>query len=346
MKKIFLLLGCFSLLCCACNGSDACVSGEQTILPSLESMNSALTSLSLEGDEPANEAYLSIARKLSAKETIRMDIYSLVPSVPADELIKSYTDHNAEARRSRLIAKNGEQTSKLNKNSLFEQVLNEEKHHRTAGVEASELKEDSYYLYNAYSYMENELKPKTNGHYQYYPYKQKKTILHDEKTDQPDYNKETVAQIGVAFASKLDGWPVIGPGGKIYIHMLPNGEIVSHSQYYKIPETAVARLTENDLKTPEEALKELSVMRDIPLDKIQIIRSEFGYYYRGKDSVQNIIAPYYAFFYKDIDAAEGMVPYILIPAVKGQYESLVTEDANMEIQRKQNQLKNLNREGM
>ena len=77
------------------------------------------------------------------------------------------------------------------------------------------------------------------------------------------------------------------------------------------------------------------------MNKYKLFRSEFGYYYRGKNSIQNVIAPHYAFFFEPVDGRFDTRIYHIVSAVKGEASQIVSDDQNLELERKQNNIKDI-----
>ena len=323
MKAKLLLILLASLVFSGC-GSDTCENGPVTT--SLSAVQSALTVQTPKGDELGVNAYDEIADKKLRHEVIRMDIYSL----GSDESLSDLTENRhlaqpvIEENPKYVLAKSGNIECSWNKSSLYEFCYNSERFETSPGVDKSLLKSDNFYFAVADNYLKQEIKPKVTPHFDYFLYKKKYGINGSAPIHEPDNITETIYDIGVAYASTLDGWPVIGPGGKSYIHIMPDGDVIAHKTYRKYPQKRLARLTENDIKSPDEALAELKDKVDF--NRTTIVRREFGYYYKDNNSIQNILSPYYVFFFAPTDSRFDTVNDFFVSAVKGEMADMIDKD--------------------
>ncbi|MBQ9817987.1 MAG: hypothetical protein IJM59_11075 [Proteobacteria bacterium] len=338
-NKRVLWLGISSLLLLAGCDSGECVSGPST--QSLSRSTQALESFELAGDAPAARAFDDIQNKLARGEEFRMDIYQYELPGTVDEFKKETLSAHAEYHIDEdwRTAADEQWECAWNQNSYFEMcAVREQKN--VQEVDEKDVRSNSFYIYNAMKYMDASFKSVSSQKYQFQPYKRKYGINATAPTDGSGRVKESVYEVGVSFAATLDGWPVIGPGGKAYVYMNPDGSLVSKSIYRKSPSKSLARLTQNDIKTPEEALEELKSVKDDDLTGYIVTRREFGYFAWGKNSIQNVIAPYYVFFFSPTDSDVDTVVYRIVTAVKGKYAELVQKDYELEVQRKKERMEN------
>jgi len=139
-----------------------------------------------------------------------------------------------------------------------------------------------------------------------YPYRvrwYKSAVAHDQ--EEPVV---TTYQGAVAFNTAIEGIPVIGSGGKIAIHMAPNGDIVSHEATVVAPGHVLAIARGEDILPPTEARQRVEARlkgRGVDLSRHELARSEFGYLRRGRNNIQRILAPHYAFFFNPLAEARA-----------------------------------------
>ena len=229
------------------NKQGECKSGPLTA--SFSVSQAALSEMHLTGDIPGAQAVDRIDEILSSGRSLRMNIYELNSPDCINDLIQNrhfVSPQNIEDSRDVVIQDN-ETVCAWNRNSLYEQCINEPLFNSNPGVSREELKPDSFYISEALNILKHDLAPRTNAHYQFIPYKRKYGINGSAPAHEPENITETVFEVAVGFASELDGWPVIGPGGKAYIHLMPDGTPVAKKIYRKIPGAAVVTLSENDI---------------------------------------------------------------------------------------------------
>jgi hypothetical protein len=128
-------------------------------------------------------------------------------------------------------------------------------------------------------------------------------------------------QVAVAFNTTVDDLPVIGPGGKVAVHMRPDGEVISHESSARAVSARLAVVRGADLLSPEAAeqiVERRLSDRGVDLSRYILVRSEFGYFRLGRSSVQSILAPHYAFVYEPAEGTYGKKQFEVIPAVVDQ----------------------------
>lgn len=344
MSKKLLYAGLLltAFLTTSCGDPNAVCENAPTTV-SLSVSQSALENITLTGDEPAANAIARINDVFASGRTLRMNIYELNSPDSIDDLIAKRhfaAPQNIEDSKA-VVIQDGDILCAWNRNSLYEQCINEPIFNSNTGVMRSELHPDSFYISKALNILNEELTPRTSAHYAFLPYKRKYGINATAPIHEPENVTETVYEVAVGFASELDGWPVIGPGGKAYIHLLPDGTCAAQKIYRKLPGNVVATLTENDLKTPEEALNEIIQKENIDMNDYRIVRQEFGYLFLGKNSIQNIIAPHYAFFFAPTNSRFDTQIYHIVSAVKGEAAQIVDNDYQLELDRKANKIKDI-----
>lgn len=112
---------------------------------------------------------------------------------------------------------------------------------------------------------------------------------------------ETTYQIAVAFNSIIDGLSVVGAGGKLVVHMTPDGQVVSHEATLRSVASVAAILTSAELLRPSQARAEVEarlLRRDVTLKQYTLSRAELGYYRLGRRGVQSLVAPHYVYVYE------------------------------------------------
>jgi hypothetical protein len=336
-----LILSVFSVS--ACTSQEPCESAPITPeVTGLSSTQSALKAAEFVGDAPAARAYERIQESLEAGKTIRMNIYRLSSSETIETLAaKRLPNAKLEEGKTKAMANSDERACQWGKNSLYEECIHPELFNHKPGIARQDIYPDGFYLERAQKILDQDIDALSTAHYQFLPYKRKLGIVKSASNDNPQAVTESVFEVAVGFTSELDGWPVIGPGGKAYIHMLPDGTPTAQKVYRKIPTDVVATLDEKDIKTPDEALAEAIKRDHIQLDRLKMVRKAFGYFYWGKNSIQNIIAPYYVFFFQPADGEFDTTNYYIVSAVKGDAAKIVEQDYALEQARKAEQLKNV-----
>lgn len=146
--------------------------------------------------------------------------------------------------------------------------------------------------------------------------------------------------MAVAYNTAIDGVAVIGPGGKAVVHMSPAGEVVGHESIVRPVMKPIAQITGADLLEPRKAramVEDRIKERDIPMGEYVLSRSEFGYFHLGRNSIQRVLAPYYAFVFEPKnEKIIGRNIVEIVPAVTDpKIARLIDEDMQREKQRKQ-----------
>lgn len=145
-------------------------------------------------------------------------------------------------------------------------------------------------------------------------------------------------QVAVAFNTTVDDLPIIGSGGKVAVHMSPDGEVISHESSVRAVSSLRAVVRGADLLPPDAAqrlVEKRIAERGVDLSNYTLTRSEFGYYRLGRSSVQTIDAPHYAFVYAPKEGTVGKKLLETIPAVVAEdVLALVSADRAAEAARK------------
>ena len=168
MKQFIFPLAIIMILFAGCDSSNGhqCTAGEYTggyvgVVPT-KSTN-ALTQIQLQGDTPATNAYNEIAEKFNKHTAFRMNVYDLRLTKEENEIFNQDEMNHLVQKRNKKIAANGDWRHAWFFNSGLEHIFDETRHYRMEGADPSQLQDDSFYLYKAQAFIENELKPETSG---------------------------------------------------------------------------------------------------------------------------------------------------------------------------------------
>lgn len=153
--------------------------------------------------------------------------------------------------------------------------------------------------------------------------------------------QETISQVGVSFATTIDGWPIIGPGGKIYVHMAPNGELLGYELYRRLPRCMGITVPISDIMSSKEALALVFKREGLESNDYNLVRAEFGYYYDAKHSVREILAPAYAFYLQSKKPNSPTILAFSQSALKGEYAKIIETDQARENTRKSKQIEGI-----
>lgn len=189
----------------------------------------------------------------------------------------------------------------LNGASGAELYINVEKAHRGAG---GAQREDQFYFARGLKYIGARWDGgETEG---LYPYKIR-------------YYKNAVGRLGekrvistyevaVYYNDTIEGLPVIGPGGKISVHMTMEGEVVSHESTLRPRRRVVGVASGAGVLSPDEAQAEVEARltsRGVDLGRYSLTRREFGYLRDGRSSARNLTAPAYFYMYEPREGTEA-----------------------------------------
>lgn len=111
----------------------------------------------------------------------------------------------------------------------------------------------------------------------------------------------TVYQVAVAFHEVLGELPIIGAGGKVAVHLTPQGEFISHESTVRDTAQRLAEVSGAGLLAPDDArrrVEEKLTADGVKLGDYKLTRAELGYYRLGRNSVQSVLVPHYAYFYE------------------------------------------------
>ena len=274
------------------------------------------------GDTPASQLYREIeeAFKAMSHNNLGFSIYRLVP--PGKDVIGHlkerseligirggtlfYPDDNVDPREVSadksgipvIGLRAGDFELSYNRDSGSELYVNTERFHNHPGVHPDKLMPESRYIENARQYVEK-LFSSTMGGGVIYPYKVRRYM--DATAKLKEKPVVSTSQVSVAFNASIDGIPVIGPGSKLVVHMDPEGHVVAHESTQRLLGAKISSIAGTALHSPASAQKMVEARireRGIRLEEYTLSRKEFGYLRLGRNSIQDILSPYYAYIYE------------------------------------------------
>jgi hypothetical protein len=285
-----------------------------------------------------NAAKVRNAFRQGAQAALSFGVYELaeVPKVGAGSVaaraaslgLKGVEDPAADNQRLGLTA--GTQRLTINQDSGSEFFADTARFHRGAGVAKDRLLADADYFLKGRAYVDRAFATEA-AKAALYPYKIRKYLNANGPADGPTQS-EAVYQIAVAFNSTVDGLPVIGPGSKVVVHMTPAGEVIAHEASLRAIQVKKAAVSGADILSPDEAkaiVESRMVGRGIDLKDYRLTREELGYFRRGRNAIQRLLAPHYAYVYEPISSSvTGKKVVELVPALKdGPLLAAVQADA-------------------
>ncbi len=110
--------------------------------------------------------------------------------------------------------------------------------------------------------------------------------------------------------------------------------MISHESTWR-DASQIGTIQGSELHSPAQAKKLIEARfkaRGVDLTQLSLTRSEFGYLRLGRNSVQNYLAPYYAFFYEPASPEVVDKKRVeIIPAIKsGKRLALIEKDVALE----------------
>lgn len=232
-----------------------------------------------------------------------------------------------------LAVAEGDLELRVNMDSGSELFVNRARFHK--GEDAKSLLSEKEYVSRAFDHVASAV-PSARAQ-QPYAYKLRRYM---NATAQGESAPSSVGayQVAVAFNTTVDDLPIIGSGGKVAVHMSPDGEVISHESSVRAVSSLRAVVRGADLLPPDAAqrlVEERIAERGVDLSSYTLTRSEFGYYRLGRSSVQTIDAPHYAFVYAPKEGTVGKKLLETIPAVVAEdVLALVNADRAAETARK------------
>ncbi|MCX4247792.1 hypothetical protein [Paraliomyxa miuraensis] len=298
------------------------------------------------GDAPAQLAFEAMADAFAdgSVANIELAVYRLEPVGNADQTLHQRTDelsdlldraatrpgHDQESTWTML----GASELRIDRNSGTERFLDWDRFHHGDPI-AGPLA-DAHYWSVAGDYLEDALLTPTEG-IDLYPYK----IRHywNAVAEQGRTATEEMYQVAVAFNATIDGMPVIGSGSKVSIHLALDGTIIGHELSTRRVGDAITTIGGDDLLHPEaahEAIARRLTERGVDMAQYRWTRAELGYLRLGRSSVQDIVAPHYAFVAEPLEGVVGKKLLEVIPATtRPDVLALLERDFTEEGARKQ-----------
>lgn len=148
---------------------------------------------------------------------------------------------------------------------------------------------------------------------------------------------QEIYQVAVAYGTDIDGVPVIGPGGKVSVH-LANGMVpVSYESTVRPISSTRGRTTALALLPAGDA--EAQAWARLTADGLdstthELRSKQFGYFRRGKSSTQSILAPAYAFMFQPLREGAKKRIEVVSAVVEPAMRALIDADEQTERSRK------------
>ncbi len=234
-----------------------------------------------------------------------------------------------------IVVTEGTRVLRINTQSGAERFYDSALFHRSHGV-AMLPYDDKQYVKRAQDYVRSTMPELANQ--QLHTYKLRR-YLNDSAGPDGQRSGETIYQVAVAFNEEIEGLPVIGSGGKVQVHMTPAGEIVAHEMTVRRHSKQVTTIGKAELVAPDAARAEVErrlMKRGVNLSLFTLTRAELGYMRQGRNSLQSVLLPHYAYFYEP-RSREVMAKKLVetIPAVKSPaLLALLEQDEQFETQRR------------
>jgi hypothetical protein len=171
-----------------------------------------------------------------------------------------------------------------------------------------------------------------------YPYRLRK-YFNGHQTIGQSPQVDGVYQLAAGFNSTIDGLPVIGPGGKVAVDMTTDGAVVRHESSLRHSKALLQVVRgDKDLVTPQVAESTVNARldaRQIDRKQFSVSRREFGYFMYGKQCIQTVLVPYYAFFFEPLPGTMSKILVEVEPATNDPgVLAMIASDAQAEIARK------------
>jgi hypothetical protein len=232
-----------------------------------------------------------------------------------------------------LAVEEGDLELRVNMDSGSELFVNRARFHK--GDDAKRLLSEEEYVSRAFNHVAKAV-PSARAQ-QPYAYKLRR-YMNASAQGEGAPTTEAAYQVAVAFNTTVDDLPIIGAGGKVAVHMSPDGEVISHESSVRAVSSLRAVVRGADLLPPDAArglVEKRVAERGVNLANYTLARSEFGYYRLGRSSVQTIVAPHYAFVYMPKEGTIGKKLLETIPAVVAEdVLEMVNDDRAAEAARK------------
>lgn len=302
---------------------------------SLEATGAAAAALAVgerpDGDILAQEAYARVQNAFTLKQAggMTLGVYALEPvgnaQARAQERARALGLERGALRTQEEGVVVAEEKRELRVNALSgtERFIDQARFHSGKGVAVLPLAE-SEYVSRARAYMGKVLPEVAARGLRTYRVRR---YMNEEGGPGGVRSGPRVYQVAVAFHEVVEGLPVIGPGGKVAVHLTPEGEVISYESTVRAVGARLATLSEGALVAPEEARKQVEarlVARGVRLEDYRLARAELGYLRQGRNSVQSVLAPHYAYVYEPLSPEVlgkklvEVVPAVVEPTVQAQ----------------------------
>lgn len=298
------------------------------------------------GDEPAVLAFDAMVEAFrdGSVADVELGVYRLAPVGDAERALRNRADElgdlldraagRLERDRESAWAVLGDRELRINRASGAERLIDWQRFH--TGVAAASPLADAHYWSMAGDYLDDVLSTPTEG-IDLYPYK----IRHYWNAVAEDGRpaSEEMYQVAVAFNTSIDGMPVIGGGSKVAVHFALDGTVVGHELSTRRVGRAITTIGGDDLLHPEAARDQIArrlTERGVDIEQYQWTRAELGYLRLGRSSVQEIVAPHYAFVAEPREGVVGKKLVEVVPATtRPDVLELLERDHAAEAGRKQ-----------
>ncbi len=292
-------------------------------------------------DEPASRTYSDVAAARLHKVSLhdKFAIYELSPPVePMTEAVqraqnlfgarslvsRGEPDKDvgvSDALRPWIFATLGQKNLRINGFSGDESYEDAARNHKGAPVDKLPLSDDEY-VSRAESYMSTAggLVGRGIANNTLFPYKLRRYMVWEARPNEIA-SAGRAYQVAVAYNQTVDDLPVIGTGGKFSVHLSPQGEVVGHEINLRSVKRVLARISEGDLVSPEDALAQVEARltaSGLDLTQFTLVRNELGYYRFGRNSPQSVLAPHYAFGYDPRPGVTAKRLLEVVPATRNQ----------------------------
>lgn len=321
-KALFMMLVMGLALTCGCSSNGLCESG-LTYAESVNTSTSALTALEFDGDKLGHDAYRQVETLLDKKSQFRLGVYRY-SNVSSEVLIQEASLQVVRKTEKSLFAETTDWEYQFDIHTGYESAGHKKDMHAMQSVHQMQKLSDGEYLGRAWKQLENYRgEVESTKHLSIYPYKIRKYYVG------MDGREDQISQVAVSVGMTLDGWPVLGPA-KTAVHFSPIGEMIGYTKIHKLPSERVFELTQDDILTPEEALREAMGPNALSAPPY---RMEFGYYDGGRHNVRSLISPYYVFVFHSENGSKDLVK--LVSAVKNpKFKAMIENDNQAELDRK------------
>jgi hypothetical protein len=274
-------------------------------------------------DALATQAYARVKDAFAMNRTasVRFPIYSLRPvgdvSLLAQERARVLGLEGGSLKRAEegvaLAAGNWE--LRMDALSGAELFVDKARFHAGQGVATLPLAEADY-IARARAHVSRVL-PQLAGH-ELRPYRVRR-YMNDATGPKGERAGASVYQVAVAFHEVLGELPVIGAGGKVAVHLSPQGEVLSHEATVRDTAQRLTEVSGSGLLAPDEAQRRVEQKlsaEGVKLADYRLTRAELGYLRLGRNSVQSVLVPHYAYFYEPASReVVGKKRLELVPAV-------------------------------